>query len=207
MRSTTVGCVKPNTFGAIGELYTASDILQTTPASIANPTYLASPGIQVGPGTDLVTKSAGGKGFSTYIYPTTIFYGLRGVIKNATNNSYLWPGTQAIANNLFPDPTTNPYAFYRMQQPAILSGLFVSLGISPGTGASITITVYRTPVGGTIYDTGFYVTITETTPEFTGTYYSGSVDFNTGDKLHVKYSHTGTLTNDECPLTVQVDMF
>ena len=208
LRSTTIGCVKPNTtLGATGEVYSASDILQTTPATITNPTYLASSGIQVGPGTDLVTKSAGGKGFSTYIYPTTIYYGLRGDIKNATNNSYLWPGTQAISNGTFPDPGTTPPAYYRIQQPAILSGLFVSLGNTPGTGYDVTITLYRTPVGGTIYDTGFFVTITDTTPNLTGTFYNGSVDFNTGDQLHVYITYSGNNLNTAHDVTVQVDMF
>lgn len=65
-------------FPSSTDAYTASDILQTTPYTISDPTYLASTGIQIGPGTDLVTKSAGEKGFSTYIYPTVIYYGLKG---------------------------------------------------------------------------------------------------------------------------------
>jgi hypothetical protein len=204
LRSTTIGCVKPNTFGATGELYTASDILQTTPATIANPTYLASPGIQVGPGTDLVTKSAGGKGFTTYIYPTTIYYGLKGDITNLAG--YMWPGTQEFKNNTFPDPSTTPAAYYRIQQPSILSGLYVALGNGPGTGNATTVTIYRTPVNGSIYDTGFFVTITGS--NLTGTYYNKSIDFNTGDQLHVYLSHTvdgGTNTTHD--VTAQVDMF
>ncbi|NDD75782.1 MAG: DUF1565 domain-containing protein, partial [Gammaproteobacteria bacterium] len=57
VRSTSIGAPKqlnPPTF-------TSSDILQSYPPSLTNPSYLASPGIQIGPGTDLVTKSAGGK--------------------------------------------------------------------------------------------------------------------------------------------------
>lgn len=79
MRTTTIGTKLP-----IGtDTFTASDILQTTPAIIINPTYLASSGIQMGPGTDLVTKTAGNKGFSTYVYPSIIYYGLRGNVDSA----------------------------------------------------------------------------------------------------------------------------
>jgi hypothetical protein len=57
LRTTTVGVTTPTA----GQSYTASDILQTNPTTIDNPSYLASAGIQIGPGVDLVTKSAGGK--------------------------------------------------------------------------------------------------------------------------------------------------
>jgi hypothetical protein len=105
-RSTTLGTTTPSYVGPTGTIqaYTASDILQSTPAGILNPAYLASPGIQVGPGTDLVTKTAGGKGFSNYIYPTTIYYGLKGDLSSGTNG-WLWPGTQAVTANSFPDPS------------------------------------------------------------------------------------------------------
>jgi hypothetical protein len=139
LRSTTVGVVTPS----VGESYTASDIKQTTPATILDPTYLASAGIQVGPGTDLVTKSAGGKGFSTYIYPTTIFYGIKGSATSAANG-FLWPGTQTASGGSYPDPGI-PAAYYRVQQPCLLSGLSVGLNNPPGGTATQTIGVYYTP--------------------------------------------------------------
>ena len=206
LRSTTIGCIKPSVIGGVTGLYTASDILQTTPSTIINPSYLVSAGIQVGPGVDLVTKSAGSKGFSSYIYPTTVYYGLRGNIKDGTNGTtvgYLWPGTQAV-NNLFPDTTTPP-AYYRIQQPAILSGLYVALNTAPGTGNSVTILLKRTPYLGTIANTVFTVTISDTNT--TGTFYNGSVDFNTADQLQVSLTYTGGNGNNAADLTVQVDMF
>ena len=198
MRATTCGVVYPIT----GQTYTASDILQTTPPTIANPTYLASPGIQVGPGTDLVTKSAGSKGFSTYIYPTTLYYGLKGNITSAPSGGYLWPGTQAASAGVFPDPGL-PAAYYRCQQPVLIAGLYCALNVAPGGATSITWTVRVTPVGGAITDTLFTVTLTGTLT--TGTFYNSSYRCNTGDQIHVFVSYTGATAAHD--MTVQVDLF
>jgi hypothetical protein len=140
LRSTTVGVVFP----IAGQSYTASDILQSYPTTIISPTYLASPGIQVGPGTDLVTKSAGGAGFSTYIYPSMIYYGLKGNITSAGSGGYLWPGTQTISAGQYPD-TGLPAAYFRAQQPCMLCGLHASLNAASGGTNTTTMTVYYTP--------------------------------------------------------------
>jgi hypothetical protein len=200
LRSTTVGCVMPTA----GQSYTASDILQTTPATITNPTYLATAGIQIGPGSDLVTKSAGNKGFNTYVYPTTIYYGLKGNLNAATTTSYLWPGTQKVSND-FPDTGTPP-AYYRVQQPCLLSGLSAGLNIGAGGTDTVTVLVRYTPIStGVITNTPFTVTLTvsETNKEF----YNASVRLNTGDRIHVQLSYTGGHSNNGHDLTVQIDMF
>ena len=204
LRSTTVGCVKPTG----SQTYSASDILQTNPSTIVSPTYLASPGIQVGPGTDLVTKSAGGKPFSTFIYPTTIYYGLKGDLTTggSPSGAYMWPGTQATTNNKFPDPGTNPRAGYRIQQPAILSGMSVFMGDGPGSGHTTTIEVHRTPVGGSYSATAIYQVIFSNL-ETEKHYYDTTQDFNAGDLLHVFISYTGGGGNTSHDIAVQIDMF
>ena len=201
LRSATIGAPRVG----LGS-FTASDILQTTPSTIADPTYLASSGIQVGPGTDLVTKSAGGRGFSTFIYPTTIFYGLKGNIKTASQG-YLWVGTQAVSNNNFPD-TTFPPAHYRIQQPAILSGLSASLNGSCTSNHSLTLNILCTPANTAltnIIDTSISVGFGGS--EVFKTYYNTSYNFNTGDRLLVLLSYTGGNANEAHDLTLQVDMF
>ena len=199
LRSTTTGTVTPTA----GQTYTASDILQTNPASVINPTYLASAGIQIGPGVDLVTKTAGGKPFSTYNYPITVFYGLRGQFTFPANSGYLWPGTQNVSNQ-FPDTTSNP-AFYRVQQPALLSGMAISLGNLPSEGRTFTITVRRTPVGGVIANVpGYTYTYTNGSPSVSYTYYNTTFTFNTGDYLHVLCTFNNDSVND---LSLQLDMF
>jgi hypothetical protein len=199
LRSTTVGTVTPTA----GQSYTASDILQTNPTTITDPTYLAQAGIQIGPGTDLVTKTAGGKGFSTYIYPTTVYYGLRGDLKNATSGGYMWPGTQAISGT-FPD-TGTPQAYYRVQQPAIITGLSAGLAGAAGTGNTVTVLVRVTPNGGSIASTVFTVTFDAT--ETAHSFYNGSVNVAPGDRIHIQVSYTGNNDNTAHDLTVQLDMF
>ena len=199
IRSTTVGCVYP----IPGQSYTASDILQSSPANILDPSYLASPGIQIGPGVDLVTKSAGSKGFSTYIYPSIIYYGLRGTL-NTGNNGYLWPGTQAVSGggSGFPD-TSTPEAYFRIQQPTLLSGLTASLGTPPSGSNTVTILVRYTPSGGSITSSAFTVTLTNSIPN--ASFYNSSLRLNTGDKVNVQVSYTTPAT--QADLTVQLDMF
>lgn len=140
LRTTTVGAILPT----VGNLYTASDIVQTTPSTIVDPTYLASAGIQIGPGTDLVTKSAGSKGFSTYVYPTIIFYGLRGNLTSGPSGGYMWPGTQSVSAGQYPD-TSIPAGYFRIQQPSLVSGLATSLNAQPGGTSTVTLSIYYTP--------------------------------------------------------------
>jgi hypothetical protein len=183
-----------------GHSYTASDILQTTPATITDPTYLASAGIQIGPGTDLVTKSAGSKGFSTWVYPTTIFYCIKGT---TSATGYLWPGTVSAAGggNPYPD-TTTPVARYRVQQPTILSGLSASCNSITG-GDSVTITVCKDASGGTILSNPTVFTVTLSAGTLNATFYNASVDFNVGQNINVRIAVSGSVTD----LAIQLDLF
>ena len=202
LRATTIGTKTPTG----GQSYTASDILQTNPTTITDPTYLAQPGIQIGPGTDLVTKTAGAKGFSSYVYPTTIYYGLRGDLKNGTSGGYMWPGTMVAAagGSGFPD-TGTPQAYYRVQQPSIIAGLSCGLSGVPGTGHDLTVLVRVTPSGGSIADTIF--TVTFGAADTFKSFYNGSVNLGAGDRVHVQVSYTGGNANEAHDLTVQLDMF
>ena len=210
LRSTTIGGVSPTG----GQSYTYSDILQTNPSTITNPTYLASPGIQVGPGVDLVTKTAGGKGFSAYVYPTTLFYAVIGDLNTSdvtTTGGYLWPGSLFVSDGKgqflkYPDQSV-PYASYRAQQPFILAGLNVTCGTAPGTGNTTTVTVRKTPFGGTIADTVYTLTISGSTSPVSLSKYDASVNFAAGDLIHVFVSYTGGSSNATHDLSVQLDCF
>ena len=200
LRTTTIGSVRRTAL----QTFTSSDILQTNPTTITNPTYLASPGIQIGPGTDLVTKSAGGKGFSTYNYPNIIYYGLRGDIRAGANAGYLWPGTQS-ASSTFPDTGTPP-AYFRLQQPALLSGLTCALN-SADTDPAHTVTLlirYTAISTGIVTDTPFTLTLSNTN---VGSFYNASVSLNTGDRIHLYLTYTGGNGNMSHDLTAQIDLF
>jgi hypothetical protein len=210
LRSTTIGTIRAEA----GETYIASDILQTTPSTIINPTYLASAGIQIGPGTDLVTKSAGGRGFSTYLYPTTLYYGCRGRV-TTDRAGWLWVGSTLFTNGTpkYPDVTTPP-ARYRAQQPFICSGISVScntgVAASPSTN-TVYITVCKNSDGTTL---GAYPTtpngatsmgiVLNQANRTDRAYYDTSVDFNAGDFLSVYFQTDSAIIED---VSVQVDCF
>jgi hypothetical protein len=196
LRSTSIGA--PKQIPGIS----SSDILQTYPSVIINPTYLASAGIQVGPGTDLVTKSAGGKPFTTYTYPTTLYYGIRGMITN-TRSGWLWLGTQFFSNSTpkYPD-TSLPPARYRVQQPLIISGMMIAASNS-SVGDTTTITVCKnastnTPNGVT--SMVLHLTGTNTS----ASYYNSSVDCIPGDYISI-YFTTNSITIED--VNIQIDMF
>ena len=212
LRTSSVGSVKEIT---PVKTYSSSDILQTTPATLPDPTYLASYGIQIGPGTDLITKSAGTKPFSLSNYPTTIYYGLIGVFHGSQTDGYMWPGS-VVGSTTYPDTTTIP-AFYRIQQPSILCGMSIRLNVLPPSGDPLThylrVIVRVTPVGSTIVTVPGY-----TSPDFINTsssntynYYNSTFNLNTGDLIHVQLQYAGSTTGGGNPapadLSIQLDIF
>jgi hypothetical protein len=133
-----------------------------------------------------------------------LYYGLRGNIKDGAASGYLWPGTQA-ASNLFPD-TTTPAAYYRTQQPVILSGMNAHLTTAASTGRDVIVNVRRTPFGGSIADvSGYSVTFGATGTD--RSIYNVSQTFGAGDLIHVQLTHTGGNGNAAQDLTIQLDFF
>jgi hypothetical protein len=201
MRATTVGVVVP----AVGQTYTASDILQTNPTTLPDPTYLISPGIQVGPGVDLITKTAGGKPFSVYTYPLILFYGLLGTI-GGRKAGYIWPGTVVFSGS-YPDnsgTSLQTVAHYRVQQPMIVCGIAVSCGVAAGGSNTIVITVCKNASTGASLSGATSVAVTLASTDTTGTYWNSTVNFAPGDYLSVYVSTGGNNVQD---LSVQVDCF
>jgi hypothetical protein len=183
-RSTTIG--SPLTTGS----FTSSDILQTAGS------------IELGPGVDLVNKTAGGQNFTVYIYPTTIFYNVIGDLNVGPTSGYLGPGSVAASagsGGAVSYPNNAPL-YYNIQQKAILFGLYVKLGTAPGTGNSTTITVYKNNVATTF-------TVTLSNSDTSATYYLGSVNFPKDDALSVGITYTGNNANTTHDVVIQIDMF
>jgi hypothetical protein len=171
-----------------------------------NINYLSSPGIQIGPGTDLINKTAGNRGFFTYMYPTVIYYGLKGNIKDGVTSGYLWPGTMEVKNNSFPDPSNvSKPAYYRIQQNCLLMGIMGSMNVAAGGTNTITLSVKYTPTTNILTDTSFNLLFDSTS--LFETFYNGSLKLNAGDYIHLYVSYTGGNTNTGHDLTVQLDIF
>ena len=177
----------PSTAGG----YTGSDILQTSPGTGAITT-----GIQLGPGSDLINKTAGGKPFTTYVTPTTLLYCIQANVFAGTR--YLWPGTLTSSG----DATE---VFYRFQQKAIVNGMSCNVRIAPGVGKSVTVTVRKSTTGvpGSGVATAMVATITDANTQ--GTCYTASVDFAQGEYLSVQVVGSAGLAASD--LVVEIDLF
>jgi hypothetical protein len=181
-RSTTVS--GPVTAGS----FTSSDILQS------------SGSIELGPGVDLVNKTAGGQSFTTYVYPTTLYYACLGDLKNGPTAGYLGLGSVFAASGAYPNVAA---LTYRVQQKAVLIGLLANLQTGPSGSETTVVTVYRN--GSAIPAGAFSVTFTGTDTQ--KSYAATSVNFAQNDTLSVYVTYSGNNANTSRDLTVQLDMF
>jgi hypothetical protein len=188
---TTNGTVGTNALTFVQLAYTGSDILQTTPG-----TGFINNGVQIGPGCDLVNKTAGDKPLTTYVTPTILTMGLKGNVDSSAH--YMWPGT--LATNL--DATE---VFYRIQQKAIVQGMTITLRTPPGTGKTMTVSIRRSSTGidGSGFPTQMVATLSGTNK--LGTQYTVSENFQTGEFLSVQVSGTAGMTSAD--LVVEIDIF
>jgi len=158
----------PSTAGG----YTGSDILQTLPVV----GVITNKGIQLGPGVDLINKTAGGKPFTTYVTPTTIIYGLQGNVNDAIR--YYWPGVQNTAD------TTQ--VFYRFQQRSIVQGMSINMRVAPGGANAVVVTVLKSTTGVAGSGVATVMTATVSGASTSAVQYGVSVDFLQGEYLAVQ---------------------
>jgi hypothetical protein len=151
--------------------YAGGDILQNAPQS-----GFGLNGIQVGPGTDLVTRTACNHPFTTFVTPSTLDYGLQGNVNDAVR--YYWPGVQTAGD------TTQ--VFYRFQQKSILQGLSVNLRVAPGGANAIVVTVLKSSTGVVGSGVPTAMTATISGANTSAFQYTVSVDFAQGDYLAVQ---------------------
>jgi hypothetical protein len=192
---TTVGNV-----GAVAltfvQRYAGSDILQNAPQAGGG-----TNGIQIGPGTDLVTRTAGTHAFTTYVTPSTLIYGLNaGIASSAVGTvRYAWPGTLTSTGDV-------TQVFYRLQQKSIVQGLFINLRTAPGVGQSVVVTILKssTGVAGSGVPTAMTATISGAATSATN--YLTSVDFDQFDHIAIQVTGVGN-ANAAADLVVEVDVF
>jgi hypothetical protein len=152
-------------------------------------------------GTLYYVKTSGGNGGTTLSISSTLT-GTAFNVGTATAN---------VRANLF-NMTSIP-AFYKIQQPVILSGICVSMASPVNlTGSSIIlqVAIYRTPVDMNSQTsitpiTNFFVTFNDSTT-ISQSFYNASKTFGTGDRLHTYLSFFGG-TPSAHDITIQLDMF
>lgn len=178
----------PTTAGS----YTGSDIYQASPA--AGYTYK---GVVLGPGCDLINKTAGGKSFTTYTTPITLLYCANASLLNGTH--YLWPGT-------LPSGGDNTEVFYRFQQKAIIQGLAINCRTAPGTGHGVTVTIRRSTTGASGSGVATSMTVSITNSTNAGTHFTSSEDFAQGEFMSVQITTPGG-PGAAADLVVEIDLF
>jgi len=186
-------CTTTGNVGAVAltfeQRYAGGDLLQNAPQAGAG-----TNGIQIGPGTDLVTRTACTHPFTTYVTPTTLDFCLNGNVPSGEH--YLWPGVLTTADST--------QVYYRFQQKTILQGMFVNLRTAPGGSNSVTITVLKSSTGvvGTGVPTLMTATITGT--DKSASNYLSSVDFAQNEYMAIRITGTPGTAAD---LIVEVDLF
>jgi hypothetical protein len=202
LRATTVGTIPPVYTSNVNSLqmYTAADIYQSTPNSVENPTYLATAGIQIGPGTDLVSKRSGERPFSTYVYPSVVQYGLKGNLLLG-QNGFLWTGTQAVTASTFPDQSgTFGDLHLSVTDVGGTGGNSNRITVSSTTGIIVNMpVVFSASVGNIVAGTIYYVESIPSATQFkiSGTRYGGV--FTTGNPGAVTIT---TIITTTYPVTV-----
>ena len=200
IKGCTISCILPLT----GQLFTASDILQQTPATTLSPSFIHEAGIQIASATDLVTKTAGGKGFSINSYNFIVSYCVKDALNAGPIAGYLWPGVMS-AGAKYPDVTI-PSANYRIQQTCLFCGMDASVTLAPVTGAT-NIQLRCTPIStGSIVDITGGILSFSTTDLFKSLY-NLSYTLYIGDMLHVYVTYSGGNNNKTTDLSIQLDLY
>jgi hypothetical protein len=162
--------------------------------------------IELGPGVDIVNKTAGGCNFTSYVYPTILYYGVKGTLRTSgLTTGYLWPGTLSVddgngGNPQYPD---SQVAYYRAQQKSVIIGMYATLASNAGVGHGAVVTLQVNDV-----DTAFSLTFSNATGSASNSYYGGSITLQRFDRISMKLVldtiGSGNLAHD---LSLQIDIF
>ena len=162
--------------------------------------------IELGPGVDIVNKTAGGCNFTSYVYPTILYYGVKGTLRGSgLTTSYLWPGTGSVddgngGNPIYPDSSV---AYYRAQQKSVIIGMYATLACNAGVDQSATVTL-QVNDSNTPFSLGF----SNNTGPASNYFYDASVTLQRFDRISVRLDlNTVTSSNLAHDLSLQVDIF
>ena len=162
--------------------------------------------IELGPGVDIVNKTAGSLSFTSYVYPTILYYGVKGSLRGSgLTTSYLWPGTGSVDNGnggnpIYPDSNVG---YYRAQQKSVIIGMYATLASNAGADQSATVTLQVNDV-----DTAFSLAFSNGTGSASNYFYDASVTLQRFDRVSVKLVlNTVTSSNLAHDLSLQIDIF
>jgi hypothetical protein len=190
--------------------YVAADILQTAGS------------VNIGPGTDLITRKAGNSSFTTSVYPTTIYYGLIGNLSNNTiglptstihgvsySYGYLWPGSLAAQEIVtggkpvagYPDSNAS---LYRVQEDSLFFQMYATLTDSPGAGNSTIVQLLHNQSTTIDFVIGFSASDSYPSAKLAN---ENSIKVRRGDFISLQVLYSGGVTNTSHDMTVQLDLF
>lgn len=175
----------PSTAGG----YTGSDVLQTLP--VARDTY----GISIGPGTDLIHRTTGGKPFALTTTPTILAFSINATLSSAPR--YLWPG-------VLPSGGDTDQVFFRFARIVLIQGMSVNMRIPPGAGNNVVFTVYRSATGLGGSGVATTMTITVSGLATTGVNLTAAVTINAGEYIALRADRSASGAAD---IAVQLDLY
>jgi hypothetical protein len=171
---------------SFAQTYYGADVLQLAP-TIANTDY----GINIGPGTDLIHRSGGGKPMTISGAKRVITYSLQGNIQNGTR--YMWPGLQTSLGTV--------QAFYRFSYDTCVKGINVVCRNPPGT-AIVTITVLWSVSGRPGYGIATPMRLSFTNGTLSTSYSATTVDFKAGSHIAIRVDSTGNISSADMMVEV-----
>jgi hypothetical protein len=175
----------PSTAGG----YTGSDVLQTLP--VARDTY----GISIGPGTDLIHRTTGGRAFGLTTTPTILAYSINAILLGAPR--YFWPG-------VLPTGGDTDEVFFRFDRIVLIQGMSVNMRVAPGAGHNVVFTIRKSATGVSGSGVATTMTITVSDLATTGINLTSAVTVNAGEYISLRADRSASGAAD---ISVQLELY
>jgi hypothetical protein len=172
--------------------YSGSDILQTLP--VERDSY----GINIGPGTDLINRDAGGLPFELTTTPAIIPFAINAqLLSPGGTGRWFWPGTLSTGGDTTP-------VFFRFDRKIIVQGISVNMRIAPGSGNNVVFTLYKSTLGTLATATATAMTVTISNTDTSGVNLTSSVAIKSGEYIAIRADRSASGAED---IFVQVDFY
>lgn len=169
--------------------YTGSDVLQTLP--VTRDTY----GISIGPGTDLIHRTSGGKPFALTTTPAILAYSINATLQAAPR--YFWPG-------VLPTGGDSTEVFFRFDRIVLLQGMSINMRTPPGVGNNVVFTIRKSATG--VPGSGIATTMTITISDLAtaGVNLTDAVTVGAGEYISLRADRSAVGAAD---ISVQLDLY